>query len=57
MFTLSNKWTKILSSELNKDYYINLMSFVKEEYSNKTIFPKELVFNALDKCDFEILKW
>lgn len=57
MFTLSNKWTNILSSELNKDYYINLMSFVKEEYSNKTIFPeKELVFNAFDKCDFDDIK-
>lgn len=57
MFTLSNKWTNILSSELNKDYYINLMSFVKEEYSNKTIFPKEeLVFNAFDKCNFDDIK-
>ncbi|MCT4600567.1 MAG: uracil-DNA glycosylase [Marinifilaceae bacterium] len=57
MFTLSNKWTNILSSELNKDYYINLISFVKEEYSNKTIFPeKELVFNAFDKCDFDDIK-
>lgn len=33
------------------------MSFVKEEYSNKTIFPKEeLVFNAFDKCNFDDIK-
>lgn len=57
MFTLNDKWTKILSSELNKDYYTNLISFVKEEYSSKTIFPKkELVFNAFNKCDFNDIK-
>ena len=38
---IGNNWDKILSDEYNKDYFNNLISFVKEEYKNKVIYPKQ----------------
>ena len=41
-------WKQFLQQEMDKPYYKNLVSFLKEELKNKTIFPKnENWFNAL----------
>lgn len=41
-------WKKLLEDERKKDYYLQLLAWVKNEYRYKQIFPKkEDVFNAL----------
>ena len=43
---IGNKWDNILNEEYNKDYFKNLIDFVKKEYKEKTIYPKQNeVFN------------
>ncbi len=47
--TLNNDWSLFLDTEFQKDYYINLLSFIKNEYKNKTIYPKEKdIFRAFN---------
>lgn len=44
---IGNDWDLILKEEYKKDYFINLINFIKEEYKNKTIYPKQTeIFNA-----------
>lgn len=44
---IGNDWDLILKEEYNKDYFINLIKFLKEEYKNNTIYPKQSeIFNA-----------
>lgn len=48
MAMISNDWLPALKEEFSKDYYKNLFSFVKEEYSTQVIYPpSEDIFNAL----------
>ena len=50
-------WQTILSDEIQKPYFQDLMKAVDEEYRNHTCFPpKELIFSAFDYCSFEELK-
>lgn len=45
---LKNDWQKYLSSEFEKDYYLKLREFLKNEYDSKTIYPNMYdLFNAL----------
>lgn len=54
---ISNDWDIILKDELDKDYFINLIKRVKEEYSKKTIFPKETeIFNAFRYTPYDNVK-
>ena len=49
MFYLNNDWKESLKEEFSKDYYKELMDFLKSEYSEYEVFPpKECVFNALN---------
>ena len=42
-------WCDFISNESKKDYYINLINKVNEEYKNYTCFPKyENIFNAFN---------
>jgi len=51
---LSESWKELLKLEFTKDYYKNLIKFVSLEYSNAKCFPpKDLIFSALNCCDFE----
>lgn len=44
---IGNDWDKILEDEFKKDYFIKLINDVRQEYKNKTVFPrKDQVFNA-----------
>lgn len=44
---IGNDWDKYLSDEYNKEYFKELISFIDNEYKNKTIYPKKSeIFNA-----------
>lgn len=54
---LNPSWQTILSDEIQKTYFSDLMKTVDEEYQNHTCFPpKELIFAAFDNCLFDDLK-
>ncbi len=54
---IGNKWDDLLKEEYQKEYFQNLIEFVKEEYKNKTIYPKQNeVFNAFRYTDFDNVK-
>ena len=38
---IGNKWDELLKEEYQKDYFHELMNFVKEEYKTKTVYPKQ----------------
>lgn len=47
-------WQKVLSSEIQKLYFTNLISFVKKEYESTVCYPKkEQIFAAFDHCPFD----
>lgn len=53
----NKKWDEVLKDELKKDYFHKLGIFVKNEYRNKTIYPKyENIFNALKYTDYDFVK-
>ena len=48
MVALGNDWDALLAGEFQKEYYLRLRVFLKEEYASKTIYPKmHDIFNAL----------
>ena len=54
---IGNNWDKILTEEFKKEYFQNLMDFVKQEYKIKTIYPKQTeVFNAFRYTDYDNVK-
>ena len=54
---IGNSWDTLLTEEYNKEYFKELMNFIKEEYKNKTIYPKQNeVFNAFRYTSFENVK-
>ncbi|CAM1339838.1 uracil-DNA glycosylase [Tenacibaculum aestuarii] len=54
---INDSWKNILQSEFEKPYFENLTSFVKNEYSKHTCYPKGTdVFAAFDFCDLDDLK-
>jgi uracil-DNA glycosylase len=54
---IHSSWKAVLNSEFEKPYFIDLMQKVDNEYANFTCFPpKELIFNAFEKCSFDDLK-
>ena len=54
---IGNKWDELLKEEFNKEYFQKLMEFIRNEYKEKTIYPKQNeVFNAFRYTDFENVK-
>jgi uracil-DNA glycosylase len=54
---IESSWKSRLSPEFEKEYFIRLSEFVKEEYRTKTIFPPgALIFNAFNLCPFDKIK-
>ena len=44
---IGNDWDSILNEEFEKEYFKDIMEFIEEEYSSKTVYPpKEEIFNA-----------
>jgi uracil-DNA glycosylase len=54
---LNSAWQTILSEEIQKGYFKDLLDVVTDEYQNHSCYPpKELIFSAFDSCSFEDLK-
>lgn len=54
---IGNSWDQILAEEYKKEYFKNIMNFVKEEYKTKVIYPKQNeVFNAFRYTSFDDVK-
>ena len=50
-------WKKILDKEFKSEYFYNIISKTKEEYSRFKCYPAgRNIFKAFDKCPFEKLK-
>jgi uracil-DNA glycosylase len=57
MVRFQNSWDEILKDEFDKDYYKNLINFLKIEYANYTIYPeKDNVMNSLKCTDYNDVK-
>ena len=54
---INDSWKALLQDEFEKPYFKNLTDFLKEEYSQQTIYPPgNLIFNAFDRCPPENIK-
>lgn len=54
---LNETWKKHLQDEFSKEYFQNLVKFVKEEYKTKTIYPPgPYIFRALNETPFDNVK-
>ncbi len=54
---IEESWKTRLSDEFEKDYFHDLISFVKTEYSQSQCFPKgNAIFSAFDNCSFQEVK-
>ena len=49
MVVIGNDWDEVLEGEFDKEYYLKLREFLKDEYKTQTIFPDMYdIFNALN---------
>ena len=54
---LKNDWGPLLAPEFEKEYYLTLANFLREEYSTHVVYPKaEDIFNALEYTSYENTK-
>ena len=54
---IAKSWKGKLENEFNKEYFQELVSFVKSEYSRYKVYPKgKQIFSAFDHCNFDNLK-
>jgi len=54
---IAESWKNKLQPEFEKDYFKQLVAFVKNEYTSYKVFPKgRQIFSAFDFCSFDDLK-
>lgn len=54
---LDASWKNTLKDEFKRDYFTQLVDFVKNEYRSHTVYPPgSKIFNAFDHCPFDKLK-
>ncbi|NPD92570.1 uracil-DNA glycosylase [Xylanibacter muris] len=54
---IEQSWKELLHDEFNKQYFADLTSFVRSEYSRYTCYPPgNLIFNAFNLCPFDKVK-
>jgi len=54
---IETSWKSRLNQEFEKQYFIKLAGFIKEEYLNHSVFPPgALIFNAFNMCPFDKVK-
>jgi uracil-DNA glycosylase len=54
---IEQSWKEHLSAEFKKNYFSDLVRFVKNEYAAKMIYPKGgQIFNAFEKTPFDKVK-
>lgn len=54
---IEQSWKEVLQNEFEKDYFVKLTAFVRNEYAKKQIFPEgKNIFNAFNCCPFDKVK-
>ncbi len=54
---IEESWKKILQSEFEKQYFLDLVNFVKQEYQQNRCYPRgKDIFNAFNYCPFSKVK-
>lgn len=54
---IEESWKTRLSEEFEKEYFLNLVNFVKKEYSSHKVYPAgKHIFNAFNRCPFDQVK-
>lgn len=54
---IGNNWDKLLEDEYKKEYFRNMIEFLKKEYKEKTIYPKQNeIFNAFRYTSYDDVK-
>lgn len=54
---IEESWKKHLAPEFEKDYFVQLTYFVRNEYAHTTVYPPgRLIFNAFNLCPFDRVK-
>jgi len=54
---IEESWKLQLQEEFDKEYFVRLTQFVRQEYSTKKIFPPaRLIFNAFEHTPFDKVK-
>ncbi len=54
---IETSWKEALQEEFEKDYFIKLAEFVRNEYKTKLVFPPApQIFNAFNHCPFDKVK-
>ena len=57
MVHIGNSWDEVLKGEFDKDYYLHLREFLKQEYSSRVVYPDMYdIFNALKFTPYEEVK-
>ncbi len=57
MVKLGNDWDSIIGGEFEKEYYLKLRMFLKEEYANHTVYPDMYdMFSALKATPYSKVK-
>lgn len=50
-------WKRALAPEFEKDYFVRLTDFVRQEYQQTMVYPPgRLIFNAFNLCPFDKVK-
>jgi len=54
---IEESWKQQLAAEFEKEYFVRLTQFVRQEYAQGAVYPPgRLIFNAFDLCPFEQVK-
>ncbi|MFN8211849.1 MAG: uracil-DNA glycosylase [Bacteroidales bacterium] len=54
---IEQSWKERLGDEFQKEYFLKLTDFVKNEYHTNTVYPPgSLIFNAFNLCPFDNVK-
>ena len=54
---IEKSWFRLLQKEFEKDYFLDLKEFIRQEYMSKTIYPKaNAIFNAFNSTPVDSVK-
>jgi len=57
MVNLGNDWNNILKDEFSSEYYLKLRQFLKQQYTNCTVYPSMYdIFNAFKLAAYNSIK-
>lgn len=54
---IEKSWKECLRDEWDKEYFVKLTAFVRQQYGSRTVFPPAArIFAAFDNCPFDKVK-